>query len=123
MLQDLIKFLEDSPTAFHAVASLEKTFVSHGFKQIDEGRPWQLEPQKKYLVKRNGSTLCAFVTPSLLPKRIRLVASHTDSPCFKLKPYPEIRKNGALLFGVEVYGSPLLSSWFNRDLGLGEFSF
>ena len=57
-------------------------------------------------------------TPHRLPKRLRLLASHTDSPSFKLKPQPEIRKNQALLLGVEVYGSPLLSSWLNRDLGI-----
>lgn len=117
-LQDFISFLDEAPTAWHAVDSALHRLKKCGFIELNENDAWNIQPEQGYAVTRNGSSLCAFVTPSHLPKRIRLLASHTDSPGLKLKPKPEIRKNQAILLGVEVYGAPLLSSWLNRDLGI-----
>jgi aspartyl aminopeptidase len=47
-----------------------------------------------------------------------MVGAHTDSPCLKPKPCPELRRSGFLQFGVEVYGGALLNTWFDRDLSL-----
>lgn len=89
-----------------------------GFIELAEQKPWHIQPEQRYVVTRNGSSLCAFITPRKLPKKLRLFASHTDSPGFKLKPKAEFRKHQAIMLGLEVYGSPLLSSWLNRDLGI-----
>ncbi len=118
IIDSLIAFLDDSPTAWHAVKSIEDFLKKASFRELCEREPWQIAPSSCYFVKRNGSTLCAFITPKKRPKRVRLLASHTDSPGLKLKPQPDIKKGHALLFGVEVYGAPLLSSWLNRDLGI-----
>lgn len=118
IIQNLITFLNLSPTAWHAVANMQHQLKLAGFHELSEQEPWDIQPETPYFVTRNGSSLCAFVTPRHLPQQLRLLASHTDSPSFKLKPRPEIRKHHALLLGVEIYGSPLLTSWLNRDLGL-----
>jgi len=119
LIQDLMTFLDASPTAWHAVENMEKKLKKQGFKEIQENETWELKPGQCYFVKRNHSSLCAFITPhSTSPQRVRLLASHTDSPSFKLKPQPEIRKHQAILLGFEIYGGPLLTSWLNRDLGL-----
>lgn len=116
--QNLLKFLDSSPTAWHAVDLMRRQLEEEGFSLLEENKKWRIQRGGKYFVIRNGSSLCAFVVPEKNPKSIRLLASHTDSPSLKLKPQPEIRKNGAILFSVEIYGAPLLSSWLNRDLGL-----
>ncbi len=118
LLKDLKQFLDNSPTAWHAVKELIFHLQQAGFQELKEQEKWQLEKGTAYFVQRNGSSLCAFITPQSSPQRLRLLASHTDSPALKLKPQPEIRKNGMISFGVEVYGGPLLSSWLNRDLTL-----
>lgn len=118
IIQDLVAFLDRSPTAWHAVAHTQDQLKHAGFIELSEQSAWNLQPGQRYCVTRNGSSLCSFVTPRSTPKRLRLFASHTDSPSLKLKPQPEIRKHQAILLGVEVYGAPLLSSWLNRDLGI-----
>lgn len=118
IIQDLMSFLDAAPTAWHAVAALQSRLTQSGFLELSEREPWNIKPGQGYVVTRHGSSLCAFITPRHPPKAVRLLASHTDSPSFKLKPRSEIRKHHAILLGVEVYGSPLLSSWLNRDLGL-----
>lgn len=115
---DLLAFLESSPTAWHAVANVETKLAGHGFKKLEEGDPWEVHPGGRYLVTRNGSSLCAFIIPRNPPKSIRVIGSHTDSPAFKLKPNAEYTKESMVMLGVEVYGAPLLTSWLNRDLGI-----
>ncbi len=117
-IRDLQLFLNSSPTAWHAISSIKKDLEEHGFKELLEQDLWSIQPGKSYYVVRNGSSLCAFITPELIPQKIRLLASHTDSPGFKLKPKPEIHRANSILFSVEIYGSPLLASWLNRDLGM-----
>ncbi len=119
MIDDFIHFLNGSPTAWHAVENIRRCLLNNSFQELSEEDLWDLQPGGSYFVTKNGSTICAFILPQNLPKKIRLIASHTDSPGFKLKPHPELRKGGAILLGLEVYGSPLLSSWLNRDLGIG----
>lgn len=118
IIQHLLHFLDHSPTPWHAVDQLFQHLLVHYFKELPENEPWTIQPEKRYIVQRNGSSFCAFVTPKKKPKKVKLFASHTDSPSFKLKPQPDIQKEGLALFGVEVYGSPLISSWLNRDLGI-----
>jgi aspartyl aminopeptidase len=118
IIQDLLSFLDAAPTAWHAVAVAVERLKQAGFQPLSDQDNWSILPNQRYFVTRNGSTLCAFITPSRRPQRLRLLASHTDSPGFKLKPLSEVRKHQMILLGVEIYGSPLLSSWLNRDLGI-----
>ena len=117
ILEDLRTFLDASPTAWHASIQLSNRFAARDFIPLSEGEKWELEPNKSYFVFRDGS-LCAFRMPSSSPSKLQILASHTDSPALKLKPHPEQVKENLLLLGTEVYGSPLLSSWLNRDLAL-----
>lgn len=118
VLSDLINFFQQSPTAWHVTAEVKKKLKHAGFIELKEKNQWNLELGKSYFVTRNDSSFCAFTLPIQIPKRTRLLATHTDSPSLKLKPNTEIRKQNMVLFGVEVYGAPLLSSWLNRDLGI-----
>jgi aspartyl aminopeptidase len=118
--ENLLAFLQASPTPFHAVASLAALLARHGFSELDEAEAWTLAPGGRYFVCRNGSTLIAFVHGSEPAEAtgLRIVGAHTDSPCLKLKPCPELRRHGYLQLGVQVYGGALLNPWFDRDLSL-----
>ncbi len=117
-IQDLLQFLDDSPTAWHAVDAMKKKLIAVGYQELDETAAWKILPGGSYFVIRQGSALCAFQVPSSKPLQAHIIGSHTDSPSFKLKPQADYIKEEMLMLGVEVYGSPLLSSWFNRDLGI-----
>jgi aspartyl aminopeptidase len=116
---ELLNYLDQSPSPFHAVSSLNTELLANGFIQLHEHDAWQLTPGK-YFVTRNDSSIIAFVMgkQSLLETGMRIVGAHTDSPCLKVKPNPENRLNGYLNLGVEVYGGVLLNPWFDRDLSL-----
>lgn len=117
-LKPLLEFLEQSPTAWHAVAAAKQRLLLHGFQELQEKDLWQLEYGQRYFTVRNGSTICAFIMPAKNIGTCSIVAAHTDSPALKLKPNAEYSKGNMTMFGVELYGSPLLSSWLNRDLGI-----
>ncbi|MGC8121882.1 M18 family aminopeptidase [Marinobacter sp. VGCF2001] len=118
--KDLIEFLDASPTPWHAVATMQNRLGAAGFEALDEREEWSLEPGKGYYVTRNGSSIIAFRTGTkdVATAGIRMVGAHTDSPCLKVKPNPEIRRKGFFQLGVEVYGGALLNPWFDRDLSL-----
>lgn len=117
-IQDLLKFLDHSPTAWHAVASIKERLDAAGFQELQESESWKIVRGGRYYVIRQGSSLCAFQVPSEGLVRAHIMGSHTDSPSFKLKPQAEFVKEEMHMLGVEIYGSPLLSSWMNRDLGI-----
>jgi aspartyl aminopeptidase len=124
--QQLIGFLNTSPTPWHAVASMQKMLEDAGFQALDEKDEWSLESGRGYYVIRNGSSIVAFRTGQRATDLagIRMVGAHTDSPCLKVKPNPELRRKGYFQLGVEVYGGVLLNPWFDRDLSLaGRVSF
>lgn len=116
----LCAFIGASPTPFHAVAAMAALLDGAGYVRLDEEASWQLQPQGRYYVVRNQSSLIAFQldTATLATRGLRMVGAHTDSPCLKLKPQPELRRHGYLQLGVEVYGGALLNPWFDRDLSL-----
>jgi aspartyl aminopeptidase len=118
ILEDFRAFLEAAPTAWHTVQEVGNRLALHDFIPLHEEEKWVLEKGKSYFVIRGGAII-AFALPQETPREVRLVAAHTDSPGLKVKPQPEFTKENMTLFGVEVYGSPLLSSWLNRELGIG----
>ncbi len=118
--QQLLEFLNASPTPWHAVANMAERLEQSGFRRLDERDDWELESGQGYYVVRNGSSIVAFRSGRrpVDISGIRMVGAHTDSPCLKVKPNPEIRRKGYVQLGVEVYGGVLLNPWFDRDLSL-----
>lgn len=121
---DFLSFLESSPTSFHATETITNKLKKTGFEELKESALWKLKAGGKYFVTRGGSSLSAFILPKQKVESAIIQASHTDSPSFKLKPNCDFISNNMAMLGVEVYGGPLLTSWLNRDLGIGgEVSF
>ena len=119
----LLDFITRSPTPFHAVETMADLLDENGFKRLDEKEQWSLQGKQssgeRYYVTRNDSSIIAFqLNQPLLDNGMRMVGAHTDSPCLKVKPNPEIINNHYLQLGVEVYGGALLNPWFDRDLSL-----
>jgi len=116
----LMQFVQASPTPYHAVASLSAELDAVGFTRLEENARWQLERNRGYYVTRMGSSIVAFRTgdKDLSTTGINMVGAHTDSPCLKVKPLPEIIRQKYIQLGVEVYGGVLLNPWFDRDLSM-----
>jgi aspartyl aminopeptidase len=119
-ITNLLDFIEDSPTPFHAVQNMKNMLSENGFAELKESDNWSLLPGQNYYVTRNGSSIVAFRTGAtdVVNNGVRMVGAHTDSPCLKVKPTPEVVQKGYLQLGVEVYGGALFSPWFDRDLSL-----
>jgi aspartyl aminopeptidase len=119
VLSDLLAFLGDSPTPFHAVASATARLTSSRFQLLAENDSWADLAPGRYVFPHGGSSLLAFVIPD--GKKVsgfRIVGAHTDSPNLRLKPNPEYEKEGYAQLGVEVYGGALVNSWLDRDLSI-----
>ena len=116
---EVIGFINDSPTPFHAVSNIKKILDDNGFVEVYEGGREEIRFGEKYYVTRNGSAIIAFVMPEGIPSSMSIVASHCDSPCFKLKPEPVVcvEKN-YLLLDTEKYGGLINSTWLDRPLSL-----
>ena len=119
MTKELISFIEESPTAFHAVEEISKRLDTNGFIRLSESENWNLCAGKAYYVTRNQSSILAFRIPSNSAKSFLIAASHTDSPMFKLKGNCEVPiANSYLRLNTEVYGGTILPSWLDRPLSL-----
>jgi aspartyl aminopeptidase len=119
-VSDLVRFLDASPTPYHAVRETRRRLTEGGFRELDERDEWNVRPGDRVFVTRGGGTLLAFVLGAAPPSRsgFVLVGAHTDSPNLRLKPLAEAVAAGQRQLGVEVYGSPLLHTWLDRDLGI-----
>jgi len=120
LLDELLNFLRRSPTPFHAVDNMITQLRQHGFVALAEHERWQLRAGGRYYVTRNDSSLIAFVlgNDNVIETGMHMAGAHTDSPCLKIKPNPEMQRHGCFQLGVEVYGGALLGPWFDRDLSL-----
>lgn len=115
----LLEFLDQSPTPFHAVSQISQRLDAAGFRRLKEDEDWTLGPNERVYVVRNGGSIVALRTGSdSVGQGLRMVGAHTDSPCLRVKPQPELIEHGCLRLGVEVYGGVLLNPWFDRDLSL-----
>jgi len=113
----LFQFLQESPTAFHAVDAVCRRL--EGYVRLDEGRPWRLAPGGKYFVTRDRSSVIAFALPQDDLRAFQLIASHSDSPTFKLKENAQVSVCGKYLqLDVERYGGMIMSTWFDRPLSI-----
>ncbi len=118
--EDLIRFIDDSPTPFQAVKTMADALQKAGFEELAEKDAWQTKPGKRYYVIREDTSIAAWITGNQSPTLhgFRIIGAHTDSPNLRIKPNPNILKEGYQQLGVEVYGGVLLSSWADRDLSL-----
>jgi aspartyl aminopeptidase len=116
---DLLAFLRDSPTPFHAVQEAARRLAAAGFRALDERTPWTDLAPGGYYVTSSETNLIAFVLPPAAQRTsFQIVGAHTDSPNLRLKPHPEYAAEGYAQLGIEVYGGVLLNSWLDRDLGI-----
>ncbi len=117
---DLCALIDASPTPYHAAAEVARRLEAAGFSALDEREAWRLKEGDRRYVVRGGSTILAFVVGQESPARagFRMIGAHTDSPNLRVKPQPDVHKNGYRQVGVEVYGSPLYSTWLDRDLSI-----
>lgn len=117
--ESLLAFIKKSPTAFQATAEMEKKFAENGYQLLSEQEYWKLQPGGKYIVIRNRSALIAFSIPKKECRKFHIIASHSDSPAFKIKENPEIRVDNAYTkLNVEGYGGMLMAPWFDRPLSV-----
>ena len=118
---DLLAFIHESPTAFHAVQQIKQRLLANGFKQLFSGEAWHIEHGGKYFVTKNHSSLYAFVpgNGNIAEEGFKLICAHSDSPTFKIKPQTEMLVEGKYLkLNTEVYGGPIMYTWFDRPLSL-----
>lgn len=120
LAQDLLDFIDESPSPWHAVHSVEQRLLKQGFTRLEESKIWQLSAGKSYFVVRGGASIIAFTFGSqpLTEVGFRIVGAHTDSPGLRLKPQAAFASDGLVRIGVEVYGGPILATFTDRDLSI-----
>ncbi|MDE5919580.1 MAG: M18 family aminopeptidase, partial [Duncaniella sp.] len=119
--RSLMEFLDKSPVNFYAVRTVAERLDSGGFTRLDSRDAWQLKPGGKYYMVKNGTAIFGFTVASepVASAGFRIIAAHSDSPCFRVKPNPEMLSDGGVVkLNVEVYGGPILYTWFDRPLSL-----
>lgn len=115
---DLMAFLAGSPTAFHAVEQTAGRLTAAGHEELSVTEPWR-QPPRMGFVRRDGAVIAWSQPAEWSPATgLRIVAAHTDSPALKLKPAAAFSRAGFRLAEVEVYGGPILHTWFDRDLAV-----
>lgn len=118
---ELVDFLYDSPSACHGVKATQKILDENGFIEIKETDKWNLQAKGKYYVIKNDSALIAFEvgTGDIEETGLRLIGAHTDVPGFRIKPNPQMISEGKYVkLNTEVYGGPILHTWFDRPLSI-----
>lgn len=118
MYDDLVEFLQESVTPFHAAATAESWLRAAGFTWLEEADYWNLEPGKGYYTTRNGSSVVAWRVPDHAIGGWRIVASHSDSPTWKIKT-DIVENDGCRRLSVEGYGGMIMSTWLDRPLTVG----
>lgn len=121
MIKRLIDFLEESPVNFLAVEAVSKRLEAAGFRRIDAKEPLKdVAAGDKLYVTKNDSSIYAFVMGSkpMAEAGFRIICSHCDSPTFRIKPNAEMQRGGMVSLNTEVYGGPIMSTWFDRPLSL-----
>jgi len=120
LAQDLLDFIDASPSPWHAVTSVEQRLVKQGFTRLEESQSWRLAAGKSYYVVRGGASVIAFTLgkQALAESGFRIVGAHTDSPGLRLKPQAAFSSDGLVRIGVEVYGGPIIATFTDRDLSI-----
>ena len=115
MLDDLLEFLQEGVTPYHAAATAAAWLDAAGFTRLEEADYWNLEPGKGYYILRNGSAVVAWRIPDHAIGGWRITASHSDAPGWKIKS-DAVTNDGCRRLSVEGYGGMIMSSWLDRPL-------
>ena len=117
---EFFKFLQRCPSAFHTTKYLANSLKHAGFTELLEKDDWKLEKSNGYYCIRDDGSIIGIKLAADSPseKPWRMTAAHSDSPALQLKPRPTKTSQSSDQLCVEVYGGPLLSTWFDRDLSL-----
>lgn len=117
--REMLRFIEQSPSCFHVIANLKERFDAAGFCGLTEQGVWNIRPGGKYYVTRNDSSLIAFCIPAEGIRGFHMIASHSDSPTFKIKEKPEMAvEEHYIRLNTEKYGGMILSTWMDRPLSV-----
>ncbi|MCH5274735.1 MAG: M18 family aminopeptidase [Lachnospiraceae bacterium] len=120
--EELLHFIDESPSAFHAVANLAALAGEKGYMELQETEDWKLVRGGRYYVKRNDSTIAAFSIPDIDIVQIKgfhIAAAHSDSPTFKIKDNPEMPvEEQYVKLNTEKYGGMLPQTWLDRALSV-----
>lgn len=118
-LTDLLRFLNASPSCYHAAANIASALEKAGFTRLWESRPWDVAPGEGYYVLRGDASLIAFRVPRDIVSGFRIAAAHSDSPTFKIRESGEVPSAGnCLRLSVEPYGGMIQRSWMDRPLSV-----
>ena len=116
--EDLLKYLDNSVSMYHSTKFAAEKLAKANFEELKLCKNWELKNGGKYYLIVNNSTVIAFVVGKDSKSGFRIVGAHTDSPTFKIKANPIIKESGYIQLNTEVYGGPLLETWFDRPLSI-----
>ena len=114
----LLDFIAQCPSCYHVIDYLRRILISRGYTELSEKETWKISKGGKYFAVRNSSSIIAFRIPKKKPDGLHIIASHSDSPTFTIKPNPEIPSEGIIRLNVEKYGGMIPRSWFDRPLSV-----
>ncbi|WMW21696.1 M18 family aminopeptidase [Methanolobus mangrovi] len=119
-ISDFFGFMKNATTAVQTVDTIRERLDAEGFMELNMNEPWKLNLSGKYYLTPYPSMLVGFTIGSdqYLTKGVKIIAAHTDSPGFRIKPSPEVNSEGMLTLNVERYGGPILNTWFDRPLSI-----
>ena len=119
MVQKLFRFLDESPTCYHAAANVKAALTAAGAVELRESEQWKLEKGTLYVVERGDSALVAFRVPEGPFHGFLMAAAHSDSPTFKVRETAEAASAGnTLRLSVEPYGGGVWRGWLDRPLSV-----
>lgn len=117
--QQLFDFIQKSPSPFHAIQTISQQLEQQGFQKLHEHESWKLQPEGKYYVTRNRSSIVAFALPKEEFQGFLITSSHSDCPTFKVKNGAELEAAGIYtVLNTEGYGGMLCSTWLDKPLGI-----
>ena len=119
-VQDLLDFIDASPSPWHAAAAIEQRLQAFKFQRLRESASWSLSSGCRYYVVRDDSSIILFVMGKkpLAETGFKILGAHTDSPGLRVKPNPMLNSDKLLRLAVEIYGGPILATFTDRDLSL-----
>ncbi len=116
-MNNFLDTLKNGKTQFHVVQECVDTLSANNFTMLKLAENWGTLTPGRYMVKPFPSMLVAWIIGKNA-KSLRVAMAHTDFPCLKVKPNPDIKKSGYLMSNVEPYGGLITNTWFDRPLGL-----